>query len=52
MTGMSGIRFCCLCDRPILGKAERVEQFSASGARPDSLRHPAGDPDCRRTSRT
>lgn len=32
-------RLCCCCDRPIRGQAVRVEQFSASGARPDNWRH-------------
>lgn len=47
MSAREGTRFCCVCDKPILGKAERVEQFSASGARPDKYRHP----DCRPTVR-
>lgn len=47
MMTMSGIRFCCICDRPITGKAQKIEQFSASGARPDKLRHPHGDPACK-----
>ena len=51
MTATSGTRICFLCDRPILGKAESVPQFSASGARPDKIRHPAGDPDCHSTRR-
>lgn len=48
MTAMSGARICVHCDRVIVGEAERVPQFSASGARPDNWRHPAGDPACTR----
>jgi hypothetical protein len=48
MTSMSGTRICVRCDRVIEGEAERVEQFSASGARPDHWRHPTGDPACTR----
>lgn len=48
MTGMSGTRICIHCDKAITGKAERVEPFSASGAKPDQWRHPTGDPACTR----
>lgn len=47
MTAMSGTRICCICDQPIEGEAEKIPVFSASGARPDRHRHPAGDPECR-----
>ncbi|MEU0393791.1 hypothetical protein ABZ208_13610 [Streptomyces sp. NPDC006208] len=39
-TPMTAGQLCCCCDRPIArGQAVRVEQFSASGARPDNWRH-------------
>lgn len=46
MSAHEGTRICCICDKPILGEAVKVEQFSASGARPDGWRHPTGDPAC------
>ncbi|WP_328400199.1 hypothetical protein OHS70_23570 [Streptomyces sp. NBC_00390] len=39
MTTESGVRFCVVCDKPIKGHAERIPQFSSSGARPDNWRH-------------
>ena len=47
MSAREGTRFCCVCDKPITGKAEPVERFSSSGARPDGWRHPTGDPGCK-----
>lgn len=44
MTTESGKRYCVQCDRPIEGRAEVVEGFSASGARPDAYRHPTCGP--------
>lgn len=35
----AGTFCCCCCDKPITGRAVRVEGFSASGARPDDWRH-------------
>ncbi|MFE9850382.1 hypothetical protein ACFYPN_16435 [Streptomyces sp. NPDC005576] len=44
-------RICVNCDHSIVGDFEvAVEGFSASGARDDTYRHPAGDPAC--TGRT
>ncbi len=41
------VRFCDRCSKPITGEYERVPQFSASGARPDSCQHKPGDPACK-----
>jgi hypothetical protein len=44
-------RICVDCDQSITGAFEvAAEGFSASGARGDTYRHPAGDPAC--TART
>lgn len=52
MTGMSRIRICIRCDRPIEGAAIKVtgpgHLVSMSGARPDDWRHVEGDTRCRK----
>ncbi|WP_175409723.1 hypothetical protein [Streptomyces sp. TRM64462] len=44
MTTERGKPYCITCDKPIEGKAEVIEGFSASGARPDAYRHPTCGP--------
>lgn len=44
MTTESGKKYCIHCDRLIEGRAEVVEGFSASGAKPDAYQHPTCGP--------